>query len=229
MTARESLGAARLYGIVDLAYISAEHAPRVAAQMIEGGVDVLQLRAKDESPMRIQNLARLLHPILRASAVPFIINDHPEIAAAVDCEGVHVGQDDASVVMAREFGGAGRIVGKSTHDLTQAEAAAAEGADYIGFGPLFPTPTKPGRPAIGTADIHEVHRRVSIPVFCIGGVKLENLAAIVAAGARRVVMVSGILEADDIANYIRQAKALLPDLRDTERKNGRASPAGEPG
>ena len=104
------------------------------------------------------------------------------------------------------------IIGKSTHSLAQATAAAADGADYIGFGPLFATPTKPGRPAIGLDDIRRVHELVQIPIFCIGGIKLENLPTIIAAGARRVVIVSGLLQAPDIANYAREVRSLLPGL-----------------
>ena len=88
--------------------------------------------------------------------------------------------------------------------------AQAEGADYIGFGPLFPTPTKPGRPAIGLADIRRVHELVSIPIFCIGGVNLETLDAVIAAGAQRVVIVSALLRAKDIASYAREVGRRLP-------------------
>jgi hypothetical protein len=101
------------------------------------------------------------------------------------------------------------IIGKSTHSFEQAVAAEAEGADYIGFGPLFATPTKPGRPAIGLADLRRVQAAVRIPVFCIGGIKRANLEAVLAAGARRVVIVSEMLGAADIAGYAREVKAAL--------------------
>jgi thiamine-phosphate pyrophosphorylase len=101
------------------------------------------------------------------------------------------------------------IVGKSTHSVEQAVAAEREGADYIGFGPIFSTPTKPDYPPVGLSQIREVHERVSIPVFCIGGIKLENLGQVIAAGAERVVIVSGLLHADDVAGYARDARCLL--------------------
>ena len=101
------------------------------------------------------------------------------------------------------------LIGKSTHSVEQAIAAAEEGADYIGFGPLFPTPTKAGRPAIGLGEIARVHDVVRVPIFCIGGVKLENLDAVIAAGARRVVIVSGILQARDVVAYCREVRAML--------------------
>ena len=101
------------------------------------------------------------------------------------------------------------LIGKSTPTSVEAVAAEAEGADYIGFGPLYATPTKPGRPAIGLDEIARVHAAVRIPIFCIGGIKLENLDAVIAAGARRVVIVSGLLQAPDIADYARRAKERL--------------------
>ena len=132
-----------------------------------------------------------------------------QVAAAVGCEGVHVGQDDAGVARARAVVGPGKIVGTSTHSLAQAVAAQAEGADYIGFGPLYATPTKPGRPAIGLADIAEVHRLVSIPIFCIGGIKRSNLEEICSAGARRVVIVSEMLMAADRSLYASEVAARI--------------------
>jgi thiamine-phosphate pyrophosphorylase len=101
------------------------------------------------------------------------------------------------------------IIGKSTHSVEQAVAAAEAGADYIGFGPLHATPTKPGRPAIGLADLRRVHELVSIPVFCIGGIKLSNVEQVIAAGARRVVIVSELLQAADLAGYCLTVKELL--------------------
>jgi thiamine-phosphate pyrophosphorylase len=101
------------------------------------------------------------------------------------------------------------LIGKSTHSVAQARAAIEQGADYIGFGPLFATPTKPGRPAIGLDDIRSVQESVSVPVFCIGGIKLENLEQVLDAGARRVVIVSGILAAADIVRYCDHVKSIL--------------------
>ncbi|HEX8311671.1 MAG TPA: thiamine phosphate synthase, partial [Chthoniobacteraceae bacterium] len=139
-----------------------------------------------------------------------------QLVPSVGAQGAHVGQDDFSVEDARWRAGralAGEvplpIIGKSTHSVAQAIAAQDEGADYIGFGPLFPTPTKAGRPAIGLAEIRTVHESVKIPIFCIGGIKLENLDEVIAAGATRVVIVSGILQAPDIAGYCSEVRARL--------------------
>ena len=221
MTEREAgrgrLADARLYGILDLGYTAEDSLERVAQQLCEGGVDIVQLRAKGREECDIEDMANRVAPIFREAGVPFIINDHPELVPSVGADGAHVGQDDFTVADARWRAGralAGEvpppIIGKSTHSVEQAVVAAGEGADYIGFGPLFPTPTKAGRPAIGIAEIARVHALVSVPIFCIGGVKLENLDAVIAAGARRVVIVSGILQARDIAAYCREAKGRIP-------------------
>ena len=203
------LSASRLYGIVDLGYVTAENAAVAAEKLVAGGVDVLQLRAKNVVIREVARLASAIHRITSAAGVPLIINDYPELLREVPAEGVHVGQDDTSVADARAAAGRPVIVGKSTHSLAQARAAAAEGADYIGFGPLFATPTKPGRPAIGLHDIAAVHEQVSIPIFCIGGIKLSNLREVAAAGAQRVVIVSGWLQAADIFAAVRESRALL--------------------
>ena len=205
-----SLSDCFLYGILDLAYTERKRLSEVTRAMIEGGVDVIQLRGKNESVPELARFARELHEITASASVPFVVNDYPEIARDVPVEGVHVGQDDHSVAEARQTAGRRPVlVGKSTHSLDQAIAAANEGADYIGFGPLFATPTKPDYVPIGLDSIREVHREVTLPIFCIGGIKLQNLPDVVAAGAKRVVIVSGLLQAGDIADYAVSCKKLL--------------------
>lgn len=207
-----ALSDCQLYGIVDLGYVAPDRVADMTRALIEGGVDVLQLRAKKLPMSEILNLAKLILPITRELQTPLVINDHAEIAAEIGSEGVHVGQDDGSVAAAREIVGPHCFVGKSTHSLAQAEAAQAEGADYIGFGPLYATGTKPDYVPIGLDDITEVHRRVSVPIFCIGGVNHERLPEILSAGARRVVVVSAFLQAPDVAGSVRALKQGLPSL-----------------
>jgi thiamine-phosphate pyrophosphorylase len=201
---------ARLYGIVDLGYVKPEQVAETTRALCEGGVDLLQLRAKRASPAEVETLAHAMLPVTRDLGVPLVINDHLEVAAAVGSEGVHVGQDDDSVAKARAVVGQGIFVGKSTHSLAQAEAAQEEGADYIGFGPLYATGTKPDYVPIGLQDITEVHRRVTLPIFCIGGVNAARAPEIIAAGARRVVVVSAFLLASDVRAEVRRLKAMLP-------------------
>jgi thiamine-phosphate pyrophosphorylase len=137
------------------------------------------------------------------------VNDHAEIAARVPVEGVHVGQEDNSVLTARETAGRDLIVGKSTHNPAQAHAAQDEGADYVGFGPIFATPTKPDYKPIGLSDIRQVHLDVCVPIFCIGGINIDNLQQVIDAGAKRVVMVSALLKAHSLVDYARCATDML--------------------
>jgi thiamine-phosphate pyrophosphorylase len=199
----------RLYGILDTGYVAADRMAAMARSLIAGGVDILQLRAKRETPDNILSMAREIAPVCRAADIPFILNDHPALVRDAGADGAHVGQDDMTVAEARRLAGQGAIVGKSTHSLEQALTTAAESPDYLGFGPLFTTPTKPDYTPIGTAEITEVHARVSIPVFCIGGIKESNLPDVIAAGARRVVIVSDLLRADNPAVRTAACKALL--------------------
>lgn len=177
--------------------------------LVEGGVEVLQLRAKKSSASEVEDLARQMLPITRAGRIPLVINDHPEVAAAVGCEGIHVGQDDFGVAATRDIVGPSCFVGKSTHSLAQARVAMEEGADYIGFGPLYATGTKPDYVPIGLEDIAEVHSFATVPVFCIGGVNWGRLPEIIGAGARRVVVVSGFLLANDVRKEVRLLKETL--------------------
>lgn len=203
---------AKLYGIVDLGYASEERLPEVTRQLIAGGAGIIQLRAKGRTKGEIRNWAQELLPICREGGVPFIINDFIDIAKEVDADGVHLGQDDGPLSAAREQLAEGKIVGRSTHSLDQATEALAKGADYIGFGPLFPTPTKKGRPGIGLENISPVMAQVGreIPVFCIGGIKRDNLAIVKEAGARCVVIVSDLLLAEDISEATQQVIAHFP-------------------
>jgi thiamine-phosphate pyrophosphorylase len=199
----------RLYGILDTGYCAPDRMGAMLEQMIAGGVDLVQLRAKDLSADRVAELARALHPVSRAAGVPFFINDHPALVAETEVEGAHVGVEDMTVAEARRLAGRPCWIGKSSHSLAQAAEGEAQGADYLGFGPLFATPTKPDYVPIGTAEIQAVYRSAKVPVFCIGGIKLENLADVTAAGAERVVIVSGLLLAADPAGYARACAAHL--------------------
>ena len=203
------LSSCRLYGIVDLGYVSATDARRVAEKMIDGGVDILQLRAKDHAIASIIPIVRDLLQLTSAADRPLVVNDYAEVARELAVEGVHVGQDDLPIARVREVRARSIIVGKSTHSIKQARAAQAEGADYIGFGPIFPTPTKPDYEPIGLKQIRQVHAELTLPIFCIGGIKIENLQSVIDAGAKRVVIVSGLLQARDIVEYARSAKDML--------------------
>ncbi len=202
---------ALLYGIIDLGYVSPENAPGILEKLIAGGIDLVQLRGKDYSIDELSSVAEKLLRFTTPAKIPLIANDHAQIARRVDVQGIHVGQDDESIEAVRAQVERPIIVGKSTHSVKQATAAEREGADYIGLGPIFPTPTKPDYPPIGLSQIHEVCKRVSVPIFCIGGIKLENLRQTLAAGAKRVVIVSGLLQANDVVGYTRACKKLISE------------------
>ena len=217
----------RLYAILDLGYVPEARAEEVTAALLSGGAHLLQLRAKGHDLVTLRRVAEKLLPLCRAAGVPFILNDHPALAAQIGADGVHLGQDDGSLAEALEKGKEGRrlachlysptstplpfLFGRSTHSLAQARAALAEGFDYIGFGPLFPTPTKAGRPAIGLHEIAAMEREVGsqIPAFCIGGITRQTLPQVLAAGARRVVIVSALLQAPDVQAATRALREVI--------------------
>lgn len=207
--AHRALAEARLYGILDLSYVEESRALSMAEQMIEGGVQILQLRAKNHPTATIARLGTPLAALCRGYGIPFILNDHPALVPETNADGAHIGQDDLSVAEARHLIGPTAILGKSSHSIAQAEATSLEDVAYLGFGPLFATPTKPTYVPIGLADIEHVHSSISKPIFCIGGVKLENLPTIREAGAKRVVIVSGILQAPDVVAYCRACRDIL--------------------
>lgn len=204
-----ALSECRLYGIIDLGYVQAFDVTHVAEQMIEGGVDLIQLRGKVKLLDELAGYAAHLHEFTARASTPLIVNDHAEIASRAHVEGVHVGQDDDPIEVARRKAGRAVLIGKSTHSLEQALAAQREGADYIGFGPIFATPTKPNYAPIGLTDIRRVHAEISLPIFCIGGINIGNLRSVIDAGAKRVVMVSALLKAHSIVDYARCATDML--------------------
>ncbi len=201
-----------LYCILDLGYTPEQRAEEVTSALLAGGADLLQLRAKNQDRATIRRVAETVLPLCRAAGIPFILNDFPELAAELDADGVHIGQDDGALAVARGIVGADKLIGRSTHSLDQARAALAEGFDYIGFGPLFPTPTKAGRPAIGIDEIADMESEVGskVPAFCIGGITPATLPQVLEAGARRVVVVSALLQAPDVTAATRAIRARLP-------------------
>ncbi len=197
---KNTLAACRLYGIVDMGYTLPEEVEAKTSALLAGGVRILQLRAKKYGLAEIADFARCMQPLCRKAGAIFVLNDYPELAAELGADAVHVGQDGGALAEVRRIVGEGVIVGRSTHSPEQALAARAEGADYIGFGPLFPTGTKPGRPSIGLQDVAAVQDKLGdFPMFCIGGINGDTLPQVLAAGARRVVIVSWLLGQTDIA------------------------------
>jgi thiamine-phosphate pyrophosphorylase len=204
-----TLSGRRLYGILDTGYVPAERMIPMTSSLLAGGVQILQLRAKKETPLAILAMAREITPLCRAAGVPFLINDHPELVPEAGADGAHIGQEDMTVAEARRLAGPGSLIGKSTHSTEQVLASVGECPDYIGFGPLFATPTKPDYKPVGTDLIRTVLGSVPYPVYCIGGISAGNLTHVLAAGARNVVLVSDLLKAKDPKAHAALCRSLL--------------------
>jgi len=187
----------KLYVILDRDAAEDRDLADLAAAAIRGGADALQLRDKTGSARRVMAQAARLLAITRPAGIPLIINDRADLARAAGADGVHLGQDDLPVAEARAILGAGRLIGKSSHSLDQAMAAGAEGPDYVGFGPVFPTPTKPDYGSVGLDLISRVISAVRVPVVCIGGIDLATLPQVLASGAERVAVVRAVCKTAD--------------------------------
>jgi thiamine-phosphate pyrophosphorylase len=199
----------RLYVIIDRAAAKGRDLAEVTEAAIRGGADVLQLRDKTAADDELRREAERLLPLARGAGIPLILNDRPQVARAAGADGVHLGQEDLPLAEARRLLGPRAILGKSTHRLEQALAADAEGADYIGWGPIFPTPTKPDYGSVGLALISEVTARVKVPVVCIGGIDPATLPQVVAAGAECVAVVRAVCGAADPEAAARALKRTL--------------------
>jgi len=208
---RSKLAHARLYGIVDFGYVAPSNVANITQQLLTGGTDVIQLRAKGAEMDKIIEAAKRILPLCKSAGIPFILNDFPQLAVELGADGVHIGQDDGSIYEVRSSIGEDMLIGRSTHSLEQARQAMADGADYIGFGPLFPTPTKAGRPAIGLEEVSKMETEVGqfVPAFCIGGIKMENIEQVISAGAKRCVIVSQLLTAADVSQATAQVKEYI--------------------
>jgi len=194
----------RLYVITGENYHPGKQVIEVMEQALLGGADIVQLRAKDAPKREILAQAYALRELTRRYEVPLIINDHLDIAMAVDADGVHLGQEDLPLAEARRILGPDKIIGISTHSIEQGLAAEAGGADYIGVGPVFPTGTKPGRAAVSTSYVTEAAKRIRIPFVAIGGITLRNIDEVLLAGAHRICAVSAIVGSEDPAEACRQ-------------------------
>jgi thiamine-phosphate pyrophosphorylase len=195
-------------------YLCVPHRDDLAAflpAVLRGGVDVVQLREKDlDDDVRIAD-ARIIVPICREFAVPFIMNDSPELALAVGADGVHVGQEDVSVSHCREVLGPEAIVGLSTHSTSEFDDALDQSATYFSAGPIVATPTKPGRIGTGVDYALTSQARSDRPVFVTGGVNAQNVAELVGAGLRHFVVVRALTEARDPETAARRIRDALDE------------------
>lgn len=202
-----SLGSASLY-LVARARLGAGTLADLVPELVSAGVDIVQLREKEMDKAEVREAAAPILDACRSAGIPFIVNDYPDVAAELGADGVHVGQDDAPVPAARRA--AGGLVGLSTHSRQQVIAAEPVAPDYIAVGPVYETPTKPGRSSVGLELLSFAAQHAAVPWFAIGGIDLTNVAEVVAAGARRIVVVRAITEALDPMAAAAALKAQLP-------------------
>jgi thiamine-phosphate pyrophosphorylase len=185
----------KLYTFVDTAYLHGRDPVDVARQLCDGGSDLIQLRAKDKTADEIRRIAELIAPITQGAGVGLVINDHPEIAEAIGAELCHLGQEDYFDAKIRP----GKIpFGLSSHAPEQAMRALAAKPAYIAIGPVYATGTKPGAKPVGLEYVRWTAENVTIPWFAIGGITLENIDDVLRAGARRICVVSAILNAPNV-------------------------------
>jgi thiamine-phosphate pyrophosphorylase len=191
-----------LYTFIDTAYLRGRAPELVAQQLCDGSSDLIQLRAKNSSPEEIRRMAEKIIPITKRANVGLVINDHLEIARELGAEFCHLGQEDFldaghKQVSELRIANCELKIGLSTHSPEQAQRALATGSDYIAIGPVFATGTKPGAKPVTLDYVRWANENVKIPWFAIGGINLENLGDVLAAGAKRVCVVSAILNAPD--------------------------------
>jgi thiamine-phosphate pyrophosphorylase len=207
---RARLAASRLYFVTDT--------PAVVPAALAGGADIVQLRMKDAPDEDVVGAGRELRALCHEHGALFIVNDRSDLAVACGADGVHVGQDDEPLESARAVVGPDAIVGISTHSAAQADAAETSIADYVVVGPVWATPTKEGRPATGLDLVRHAARHVHKTWFAIGGIDIERADEVADAGARRIVVVRAIQDADDP----RAAAGALRDALDREAVGGPA-------
>jgi thiamine-phosphate pyrophosphorylase len=209
---QERLRTARLYFVCD-ARPGGEDPEALLRAALSGGVDIVQLREKQLERAEIERAAATFRRVCDTYSAPFIVNDDPDLARACDADGVHVGQNDTSVEEARELLGPDAIIGLSTHSPEQIAAAADRPADYISVGPIWETPTKAGRPAVGLDLISHAAEHAPRPFFAIGGIDPSNAEQVVEAGARRLCVVRTIRDAAEptaVAEELRRALGAAP-------------------
>lgn len=209
MPSKRPLRDAKLYVIVDADACGGRDLVAVAADAVAGGADVIQWRAKTWIMRQRWEIAERLAQVLRPTEALFIVNDHLELALAAGADGVHLGQEDLPVAVARRLAGPSFLVGVSTHSMEQALAAQATGADYLGVGPVFATPTKPDSRPVGLELVRAAARQIQVPWVAIGGIDQSNLALVLSSGATRVAVVRAVAAAPDVRRAAQTLNAML--------------------
>jgi thiamine-phosphate pyrophosphorylase len=206
----KALEECRLYTFVDAVYLNGRAPEIVAQKLCDGGSDLIQLRAKGVPQDAVRRVAEVIVSVTQRAGVYLVINDYPEIARAVGAEFCHLGQEDLVKVNKKpKMTGAQLKMGISTHSPQDAQIARREGADYIAIGPVYATGTKPGRKPVTLEYVRWAAQNVTVPWFAIGGINLANLDEVLAAGAKRICVVSAILNASDVTGECRKFRERL--------------------
>jgi thiamine-phosphate pyrophosphorylase len=202
----------KLFGHIDLYVVTCEPLSRgrsdidVLEAVIAGGGRIIQLRDKVSSARDMYAKAEVFRARTRDAGVLLIINDYMDIALAVAADGVHLGQEDLPLEAARKIAPE-MILGRSTHSLSQALEAQAQGADYVNIGPLFPTGTKEHAHVLGVAAVQEIAPQLHIPFTVMGGIVRARMPGVVAAGATKIAVVTAVTQADDMTVAVRDLRA----------------------
>ena len=198
----------RLYVIIDKETCERRPLADIANKIKNKGVDIFQYRDKVSNKETVLRNARTLKKSCSANTL-FIVNDFLDVAKIIDCDGMHFGQGDLSLKLARQFLGPNKIIGISCHSLKQAIDAQNYGADYIGVGPIFSTTTKPGYRPVGLGLIKAISKKIKIPFFAIGGINRNNLNSVLSSGAKRVAICSAICKAKNINRELKRIREAL--------------------
>ncbi|MCL1796745.1 MAG: thiamine phosphate synthase [Eggerthellaceae bacterium] len=199
-TAKDLRAALRLYAVTDSTWLCGRSLAQCVADALEGGVTCVQLREKDLAYEELKALGLEVRAVCKAAHIPFIVNDHVELAREIDADGVHVGQEDMACVRARAILGPDKIVGVSVQTVEEALQAERDRADYLGVGAIFPTPTKPESPHMGIEALRTVCAHATIPVVAIGGLDEMSILKLAGCGVDGVAVVSAVFAQDDIVN-----------------------------
>ena len=200
----------QLYVIVDKALCYPRNIEKITSQAIEGGAQMIQFRDKESSDRDFLTVAERIKRITDKNRIPFIINDRLDIASYLNCDGVHLGQEDLPFYVAKKIFKKGKIIGVSAKTLKEAKEAEKMGADYIGLGPVFYTTSKEIEKTIGVEVIRKAVKEIKVPVFPIGGINQNNVSKLVKVGCRRAAVISAVICTEDVK---KAAKELLERLK----------------
>ena len=209
MNKEQTLLKAKLYVVVDADLLGHKNLEKITLQAVEGGADLIQFRDKTSDDCEFLKTAESIKKITDSKDIPFIVNDRVDAALFLDAAGVHLGQEDSPISVARQVLGEEKIIGISASNLKQARKAQENGADYIGVGPVFHTQTKKIEKAIGVKPILEIKQNTSIPLFVIGGISLGNIDQLVKKGINKIAVISAVIKAENVKLAARKLKERL--------------------